>query len=137
MRQIINILLAVTAIHLSFAGWVQASGVNILVHGFTSGQVVGQEAILPCTLEAPKGGAADSNYAGQFCLFFENDEDPDNEGSVHKSPKHNSFPTSFVSPLFSAIQPIRFPRCGALILPDGYRSNSSIPVFLRLRVLRL
>ncbi|MDX2280141.1 MAG: hypothetical protein NW218_11160 [Saprospiraceae bacterium] len=137
MRQSVNILLAVIAIHLSFAGWVQGSGVCAPIPGFTSGQVIKQEAMLPCVLEAPTGGAADSNDAGQFFLFFENEEDPDNEGSVHKSPKHKSFSKSYVLPLFSALQPIRFPRCGALILPDGFRSSSALPVFLRLRVLRL
>ncbi|MFZ4477172.1 MAG: hypothetical protein ACOYPR_18395, partial [Saprospiraceae bacterium] len=85
MRQI-NILLAVIAIHLSFAGWVQAFDVCTPVPGFTSGQVIKQEAMVPCVLEAPMGGTADSNAADQFFLFFENEEDPDNEGSVHKSP---------------------------------------------------
>ncbi len=137
MRQSVNILLAVIAIHLSFAGWVQASGVCAPVPGFTGGQVIKQEAMLPCVQEAPTGGAADSNAADQFFLFFENEEDPDNEGSVHKSPKHKSFSKSYALPLFSALQPIRFPRCGTLILPDGFRSSSALPVFLRLRVLRL
>jgi hypothetical protein len=116
---------------------VQAFDVCTPVPGFTSGQVIRQEAMVPCVLEAPMGGAANSYAAGQFFLFFENEEDPDNEGSVHKSPKHRSFTKSYVLPPFSALQPIRFPRCGALILPDDFRSSSALPVFLRLRVLRL
>jgi hypothetical protein len=130
------VLLAVFAMHLPFAGWVQASNFSTLNNGPVIKQSVTSEIMFPCKLEAPVSGT-DLSFSYLFFSFFENDEDPDNEGLTNKSLKSNPCSTGIISPIFSVLPLVRFQRCGTLILPPSYRRSGSIPVFLRIRVLRL
>jgi hypothetical protein len=130
------VILAVLAMHLPFSGWVQASNFSTLSNGLVGKQAVAIEIMFPCKLEAPVAGT-DLSFSYLFFSFFENDEDPDNEGFTDKSFKSNPYSTGIVSPVFSVLPLVRFQRCGAMILPPSYCSSGSIPIFLRIRVLRL